>query len=496
MPADAVVDNRPAAAGEPNGLPASGRRTPWLQIGVAAVAFAMLGTCMGRPGVLEQVRQLGELRVATRNSPTSYYQGANGPEGPEYELASRYARDLGVRVVFTPLPSPEAVVAAVQRGRAHIGAGGLAVTPSWSDRVAFAPPYQQIRLHVIYRRDRSRPLSPAELANLRIEVVAGSAHAAALRQALAGVPGVKFAEREGTDPLDLMDRVSEGALDATVADANEFALGRNFHPELRIAFTLPGDERLAWALPRGDGALAAHVAAFFQRQRPELAAILDRYYGDTERLDYVGARNFIKHVQERLPKYRAFFQEVANELGEDWRVLAAIGYQESKWDPTAVSPTGVKGLMMLTADTAESLGVTDREDPRQSIHGGGRYLQTMRDTIPDRVPEPDRTWFALAAYNLGYGHLEDGRILTQLHGKDPDAWQDVREHLPLLGQERWYAQVKRGYARGWEAVKFVDNVRAYLDILEWVSPDPNSVGAPAVPSAPPPNVTTATTARR
>jgi membrane-bound lytic murein transglycosylase F len=439
---------------------------------------------MGRPGVLEQVQALGELRVATRNSPSSFYQGANGPEGPEYELASRFARALGVRVVFEPLPSPEAILAAVEQGRAHVGAGGLAVTPAWERRVAFAPPYQQIGLHLIYRRDRPRPRSVADLADLRIEVVAGSAHAAALRDALEGQPGVRFTEREGTDSLDLMDRVSAGTLDATVADANEFALGRNFHPELRIAFDLPNVERLAWALPRGDAALAARVESFFAELRPELAQILDRYYGDTERLDYVGARNFIRHVQERLPKFRGYFHEIAQELDEDWRVLAAIGYQESKWDPRAVSPTGVRGLMMLTADTAQRLCVQDREDPRQSIFGGARYLQKMRDTIPDRVPEPDRTWLALAAYNLGYGHLEDGRILTQMHGKDPDSWQDVREHLPLLGQERFYLQVKRGYARGWEAVKFVDNVRAYLDILEWVSPDPHAVGALAATPEP------------
>jgi membrane-bound lytic murein transglycosylase F len=447
------------------------------RLGLAAVALSLLGTCMGRPGVLEQVQSLGELRVATRNSPTSFYQGANGPEGPEYELAARFARALGVRVVFDPLPSPEAILAAVESGRAHVGAGSLAVTPAWEERVAFAPPYQEIRLHVIYRRDRPRPQTVADLAALRLEVVAGSAHAAALREALREHPEVRFTEREDTDSLDLMDRVSDGTLDATVADANEFALGRNFHPELRIAFDLPKLERLAWALPRGDAALADRVAAFFAELRPELAQILDRYYGDTERLDYVGARNFIRHVQERLPRCRGYFQEIARELGEDWRLLAAIGYQESKWDPTAVSPTGVRGLMMLTADTAERLGVTDREDPRQSIVGGARYLQKMRETVPERVPEPDRTWLALASYNLGYGHLEDGRILTQMHGKDADSWQDVREHLPLLGQERFYVQVKRGYARGWEAVKFVDNVRAYLDILEWVSPDPHAVGA-------------------
>ena len=161
------------------------------RLGLAAVALSLLGTCMGRPGVLEQVQSLGELRVATRNSPTSFYQGANGPEGPEYELASRFARALGVRVVFDPLPSPDAILAAVESGRAHVGAGGLAVTPAWEERVAFSPPYQEIRLHVIYRRDRPRPQSVADLSPLRLEAVAGSAHAAALRAALREHPAVR-----------------------------------------------------------------------------------------------------------------------------------------------------------------------------------------------------------------------------------------------------------------------------------------------------------------
>lgn len=441
-----------------------------LRLGLAGIAVALLGTCTARPGALDQIRELGELRIATRNSPTVYYEGANGPEGPEYEFATQFARALGVKPVFVVLPSPEAILDAVERGRAHVGAAGLAVAPRWAERVRFAKPYQVVRLHVVYLRDRPRPETIADLARLRIEVVAGSAHAQALRAAAGRTPDVRWVERDDVDTLDLLDRLSDGSLDATVADANEFALGRNFHPELRVAFNLDGEESLAWVLPRGDDAFARRVDGFFDGIRPQIAAILDRYYGDTEKLDYVGARNFIKHVQERLPLYRKHFEEAARELGEDWRVIAAIGYQESKWDPTAVSPTGVRGLMMLTADTAERLGVTDREDPRQSIFGGARYLQKMREYIPDRVPEPDRTWLALAAYNLGYGHLEDARVLTQIHGKDADSWQDVREHLPLLGQERWYMQVKRGYARGWEAARFVDNVRAYLDILEWVSP--------------------------
>jgi len=176
-------------------------------------------------------------------------------------------------------------------------------------------------------------------------------------------------------------------------------------------------------------------------------------------------------VQSRLPRYRQWFEEAATHVGEHWRLLAAIGYQESKWDPDAVSPTGVKGLMMLTESTAQQIGVSDRTDPKQSIRGGAVYFSSVRDKIPARILEPDRTWLALAAYNVGFGHLEDARVLAQTAGRDPDSWQDVRAFLPLLAQEYWYAQTKRGYARGWEPVRFVDNIRSYLDILEWVAAD-------------------------
>ena len=182
-----------------------------------------------------------------------------------------------------------------------------------------------------------------------------------------------------------------------------------------------------------------------------------------------------------MPRYRHWFREAAAEVGVDWRLLAAVGYQESQWDPTATSHTGVRGLMMLTEETARALKVPDRLDPRGSIFGGARYFVWLRNQIPKRILEPDRTWFTLAAYNVGVGHLEDARVLTQMHGKNPDSWSDVREHLPLLTQAKWYTRVKRGYARGWEPVRFVENIRGYIDILDWVATDsrPPPVAVPA-----------------
>jgi hypothetical protein len=155
-----------------------------------------------------------------------------------------------------------------------------------------------------------------------------------------------------------------------------------------------------------------------------------------------------------------------------------MGYQESKWDPGATSHTGVRGLMQLTEDTADFVRAGDRLDARASIFGGAKYLSRLLATIPERIAEPDRTWLAVARYNVGYGHLEDARILAQQAGRNADAGQDVREFLPLLSQERWYTRTRRGYARGWEPVRYVENVQSYLNILEV-----SGIGAPAIASA-------------
>ncbi|MET0987026.1 MAG: transglycosylase SLT domain-containing protein, partial [Steroidobacteraceae bacterium] len=227
-----------------------------------------------------------------------------------------------------------------------------------------------------------------------------------------------------------------------------------------------------------DTSLVSRVTAYFAGIRADgtLTNILNTYYARRDRFDYIQARDFIQHIETRLPQYRQWFKEAGEAVGVDWRLLAAIGYQESHWNPTATSFTGVRGLMMLTEETAQLLDIVDRTDPRSSIFGGARYFARIRARMPQRIPEPDRTWFSLAAYNVGIGHLEDARILTQLHGKNPDVWNDVREHLPLLTQEKWYTRVKRGYARGWEPVRFVENIRGYRDILDWVAAD---TGRPA-----------------
>jgi membrane-bound lytic murein transglycosylase F len=193
---------------------------------------------------------------------------------------------------------------------------------------------------------------------------------------------------------------------------------------------------------------------------------VEKYFGHVKRFDYVDTRAFIRAVKFRLPQFERWFKSYAGEL--DWRKLAATSYQESHWNPRARSPTGVRGMMMLTIPTAQQLGVDDRLDPQQSIRGGAEYLATILETLPASIPDEERMWFALASYNVGFGHVEDARILAEKLGKNPSAWKDVKQVLPLLQKRKYYQQTKYGYARGSEAVQYVDNIRRYYDTLVWL----------------------------
>ena len=444
-----------------------------MKVALAIVATLLLGTCSQIPTVLEQIIRDGELRVVTRNLPSAYYLGASGPQGPEYDLASRFAAELGVKLYIYSVPNVGDVLRELQSHRAHIAAAGLTRGVLLPEYTGFGPPYQQVREHLIFRQGAARPRSIAQAIDAHIEVVGGSSHAATLEQLRLGTPNLSWVENPSAETEELLYRLSRREFDYTVADSNEFAIGRAFHPDIRIAFDLSGGKPLAWAMDTRDTSLLRRVTAYFASLKAEgrLAAILDTYYGDTDRFDYIQSRVFMDDTEARLPQYRHWFREAANQVGVNWRLLAAIGYQESHWVPSATSPTGVRGLMMLTEATARALGIADRLDARASIFGGAQYFVRMRNQIPSRIPEPDRTWMTLAAYNVGIGHLEDARILTQMHAKNPDSWNDVREHLPLLTQTKWYSRVKRGYARGWEPVRFVENIRSYMDILDWVAAD-------------------------
>jgi membrane-bound lytic murein transglycosylase F len=414
---------------------------------------------------------LGELRVVTRNTPAAFYYGPDEPRGIEYELARGFADRLGVDLRIYIADQFGQVFPDVASGKAHLAAAALTVADPRKQAVTFGPAYQDIQQQVIYRRGTKRPRNLRDLRSGRLEVVAESSHAALLEQLRAQEPMLTWVEDGSAGAEELIRKVGEGEVDYTIADSHLFALLRHFYPDARVAFNIGPVNHVAWALPKGADELRENIAAYFAEIEAtgELGQILDRYYFASSEFDYVGSRAFVRHFSARLPHYREFFREAELATGIDWRLLAAMAYQESHWNPEAVSPTGVRGMMMLTERTATMMQVGDRSDARASIIGGARYFGRVMRKVPARIAEPDRTWLAVAAYNLGYGHVEDARVLTQSQGGNPDSWEQVRERLPLLSDEQWHRRVKRGYAPGSQAVRYTDNVGRYYEILMWMA---------------------------
>jgi len=433
---------------------------------------SMVAACDLNQSHLDRVQDRGELRVLTRNSATTYYEGPQGPTGFEYDLAAGFADYLGVDLKLTIPDSFAEILRRIAAGEADLAAAGLTVTRARRAVVNFGPVYQKITPQLVYRFGTPAPKNLNDIHG-SLEVVAGSSHAERLRALKEEYPDLVFQENTELESEQLLNLVWEQVIDYTVADSNEVAINRRYYPELRVAFDLNSSESLAWAFPPGDDhSLLDKARDYFTglREDGRLEQLLERYYGHVGEFDYVGTRRYMSHIRQRLPRYRDLFIKAGEETGLDWRLLAAIGYQESHWNPRAVSPTGVRGIMMLTQATMKQLGINkSRHDPEASILGGARYIAQVKRKIPGRIPEPDRTWMALAAYNVGYGHLEDARILAQRDGADPDKWVDVKKYLPLLSQKRWYKQTRHGYARGREPVRYVENIRSYYDILVWMT---------------------------
>ena len=432
----------------------------------------LLGTCSSAPPLLDQVLETGELRVVTRNSPTSYTVSPDGPTGPEYDLVQAFADDLGVALVVQSVDSISEILPKLLSGEAHMAAAGLSVTDSRREYVHFGHPYESVDVHLIYKLGTGRPREIEDILDRSLEVLASTSHVDILESLSAEYPELKWTENADVEAADLLTKVATGEVDLTIADSPDFNIQRHFHPDLRVAIDLEVDDPIAWAFPKGAGdSLLARADEFIlaAERSGMLARVHDRYYGHTKKYDYVGTRNFIRHYESRLPRYRAMFEAAGAENGVDWRLLAAIGYQESHWRKNAVSPTGVRGIMMLTQDTADYLGLEDRTNPEQSIFGGAEYFVRQMERIPETVDEPDRTWMALAAYNVGFNHLKDARTIAEWQGGDPDSWIDISEALPLKAQRKWYSKLPYGYARGWEPVLYVNNIRAYYNILLWLT---------------------------
>ncbi|WP_078205963.1 membrane-bound lytic murein transglycosylase MltF [Escherichia coli] len=409
------------------------------------------------------IQARGELRVSTIHTPLTYNEINGKPFGLDYELAKQFANYLGVKLKVTVRQNISQLFDDLDNGNADLLAAGLVYNSERVKNYQPGPTYYSVSQQLVYKVGQYRPRTLGNLTAEQLTVAPGHV----VVNDLQTLKDTKFPElswkvddKKGS--AELMEDVIEGKLDYTIADSVAISLFQRVHPELAVALDITDEQPVTWFSPLdGDNTLSAALLDFFNEMNEDgtLARIEEKYLGHGDDFDYVDTRTFLRAVDAVLPQLKPLFEKYAEEI--DWRLLAAIAYQESHWDAQATSPTGVRGMMMLTKNTAQSLGITDRTDAEQSISGGVRYLQDMMSKVPESVPENERIWFALAAYNMGYAHMLDARALTAKTKGNPDSWADVKQRLPLLSQKPYYSKLTYGYARGHEAYAYVENIRKY-----------------------------------
>jgi membrane-bound lytic murein transglycosylase F len=418
---------------------------------------------------VKDIQKSGKLVVVTRNAPTTYYVDRDGAmSGMEYDMAVSFAEYLDVEPEIRVIQTVPEILEAVAAGQCDVAAAGLTHTRARSNDFETGPVYQKVNQLVVGRRGGKRPKTIDALSKVRLRIISGSSYEERLSALKAEHPELSWETDDSLDTEQLLESVWKGEIDCTISDDTIFRISRRYYPELVATMSISDPEPLAWFLNQDATNLKNAVYKWFREFKAsgELSLLKEKYYDYVEIFDYVDIRKFVRRIGTTLPTYRGLFEEAAEHNRLEWTLLAAQSYQESHWRPRAESPTGVKGIMMLTLAAAEEVNVTNRLDPGQSIKGGAEYLRRIIDRLPEEIEEPDRTWIALAAYNVGMGHLYDARTLADRLGKNRNLWIDMQEVLPLLAQKKYYQTVHHGYARGSEPVRYVSRIRDYEDILK------------------------------
>ncbi|MBB3168222.1 membrane-bound lytic murein transglycosylase MltF [Simiduia aestuariiviva] len=424
------------------------------------------------PTKLEQIQADGVLRVASINGPETYYEDPDGNlTGFEYSLAAAFADYLGVSLEIVPTHNFGEILDLVKTGKTvDMAAAGMIVTKRRQQSVSFSDPYLEISQLLIYRNGTGRPTELESLFGRKIMVMEDSSEAERLSQISAQYPQLEWSASADYNSMDLIEQVHVGEIDFALVKSTAYAISQSVYPRARIAYTFPEKQPLAWAFQQSnDESLKAAANRFLTSYKADnrLANLEATHFHQEPAFNAGGALAFTNRIRTRLPKWETLLKETAANYEFDWLMLAAISYQESHWNPRARSYTGVRGLMMLTRTTAHELGIENRLDPVQSVEGGTRYLSKIMTRLPKGIQGQDRLWMALAAYNVGFGHLMDARRLARKHGKNPNSWDDIAEILPLLAQRKHYKNTRHGYARGWEPVNYVNNIRQFHTILAW-----------------------------
>ncbi len=420
----------------------------------------------------QRIVDKNQITIAVRFGPTSYYQIKNKEIGYTFDIMEQFAKYLNVELNIIPMDDIDKAVSMLDNRDIDILADmGI------SQNVKLSYPYHKVDQYLIYNEKYNyKPSSISKLINKKIEIIDSYTIKDNLQNFLKNNINFTIAKNKNID--ELIHSLNDNDIDFTIVNSDELYLYQKYYPQLQIAFKIKKEVPLLWAMPKDtNNVLEQKVSNFFTRMLKEnkLRYVYNKYFSDKLQYTFVGTRSFLNDLVTVFPLYEYYFKSFAKKYNHDWKLLASIAYQESRWDKDAVSYTGVRGLMMLTKDTSRHLGINDRTDPKESIKGGSKYLRELIEKIPEKIPEEERLWFAIASYNIGFGHVEDAISLAENEGVKVFDWSSIESYILKLSQSSYYKKTKYGYARGWETVKYVQNIRQYYDILVFLDSHDNAI---------------------
>lgn len=416
---------------------------------------------------LEKILEKGELTVLTRNNSHCYYFYRDQELGFEYDLVKAFADFLGVALNIRIAERWEGMIPELIDGSGDLIAASMTITPKRNEKVLFSNGYLEIQQHLIVHRDNYAVRTIEDLSGRSIHIRKGTSYQERLEALATQISDLDIVLHDDVPTEEFIRQVAQKEIDITIADSNIALLNRRYYPQAIMAGPLGEEESLGWAVHPKASALQDQINLFFKqiKENGRHEELYRKYYAEVERFDYLDLKAYHRRLATRLPKYQPIIMAAAKEFGIDWRLLAAQMYQESHFRRYARSHAGAYGLMQLTRRTAKSLGVKQLYDPEQNIFAGVEHLRNLIDYF-DIEHNSDRLDIALAAYNIGQGHVRDAQKLAIKLRLDPQKWTSIEKTLPLLRYRQYYKDSTYGYCRGTEPVTYVKQIRVYYDILK------------------------------
>ncbi len=416
---------------------------------------------------VEKIQKTGVLRLITNKAINTYYYYDGKPTGFEYDLAKEFANFLNVELDVVA-PGWNNMFTYLDEDKGDFIAAGMTITKERLEKVIFSIPYMTIQQRIVHHKLVFGPKNIDDLTFRTVHIRRGTSYQSRLEEIRRSGVYFNYILHDNTPTQELIRMVHDREVRLTVSDSNIAFLNQRYYPDIRIGIPIQEKESLAWAVRKDDYEMLKAINGFILHamQDGTLKQIKDKYYANIEDSDLFDIKLFHQRIKTRLPKYKKIIIEESGKYDFDWRLVAAVIYQESHFNPNARSFTNVRGLMQVTSATAEEMGISNRLNPRESIEAGIKYLDKMVKKFDYLDNEYEKMIFALASYNIGYGHVTDAIKIARQKGLDTTKWQNLKTILPLLSKSKYYKKTKYGYARGWEPVLYVERILTYFDILK------------------------------